>query len=132
MSHRHEQQESDLHRAIQAIITRGLSDPRIRGLITVTGVRLSRDGREATVLVSVLPAERQELTLHGLSSAAPHLRHALGDAIRARAVPTLHFKADTSTKKQAGVLRALERVREERESKDGAPDTGGSSGGPSE
>ena len=119
MSRRHEQLAADLHRAIQDVIQRGLSDPRVRGLITVTKVRLSQDGREATVLVSVLPAERQELTLHGLVSAAPHMRHALGEAIRARAIPTLHFKADTSTKKQAGVLRALDRVRAERETKGG-------------
>jgi len=120
LSHRHDQLEADLQREVQAVISRGLSDPRVRGLITVTSVRLSQDGREATVLVSVLPAERQELTLHGLTSAAPHLRHALGVAIRARAIPALHFRADTSTKKQAGVLNALDRVRAERELKESA------------
>ena len=117
MSHRHEQFASDLQRTVQDIITRGLSDPRVRGLITVTGVRLSPDSREATVLISVLPAERQELTLHGLISAAPHLRHAVGTALPHRAAPVLHFRLDSSTKKRVGVLQALDRVREERESR---------------
>ncbi len=134
MTRRHEHLAADLHRAIQAEISRGLNDPRVQGLITVTDVRLSQDGREATILVSVLPAERQALTLHGLSSAAPHLRHALGEAIRARSIPQLHFRVDNSTKKQAGVLRALDRVREEREARDdagGAP-PGEPAAGPSE
>jgi len=115
VSRRQEQLAADLQRAVQDAITRGLHDPRVRGLITVTEVRVSQDLREATILVSVLPAEAQELTLHGLISAAPHLRHALGESVRARNIPNLHFRADTSTKKQAGVLRALEQVRDERE-----------------
>jgi len=115
MSHRREQLAADLRRAVQDAISRGLHDPRVRGLVTVTEVRVSEDLREATVMVSVLPEDAQELTLHGLISAAPHLRHALGDSVRARNIPSLHFKADLSTKKQAGVLRALDRVREERE-----------------
>ncbi len=123
MSHRREQLAADLRRAIQDAISRGLHDPRVRGLITVTDVRVSQDLREATVFVSVLPDDAQELTLHGLISAAPHLRHALGGSVRARSIPHLHFKADTSTKREAGVLRALERVREERENRPGAANT---------
>ena len=63
MSRRTEQLASTLHRAIQEVIGRGFQDPRISGLITVTSVKVTEDMRSATVMVSVLPAERQNLTM---------------------------------------------------------------------
>ncbi len=115
MSRRTEQMASTLLRAIQEIITRGLQDPRVSGLITVTGLRVSEDKREATVMVSVLPADRQELTMHGLRAAVPHIRHQLGEMVDMRNTPNLSFKVDGSLKKQAGVIAALSKVSEERE-----------------
>lgn len=115
MSRRTEQMASTLLRALQEIITRGLQDPRVSGLITVTGLRVSEDKREATVMVSVLPADRQELTMHGLRAAVPHIRHQLGEMVDMRNTPNLSFKLDGSLKKQAGVIAALSKVSEERE-----------------
>lgn len=114
MSRRTEQMASTLQRAIQEIITRGLQDPRVSGLITVTAVRVSEDKREATVMVSVYPADRQELTMHGLRAAVPHIRHELGELVDMRNTPNLSFKLDSSLKKQATVIDALSKVAEER------------------
>lgn len=115
MSRRTEQMASTLLRALQEIITRGLQDPRVSGLITVTGLRVSEDKREATVMVSVLPADRQELTMHGLRAAVPHIRHQLGEMVDMRNTPNLSFKLDGSLKKQAGVIAAMSKVSEERD-----------------
>jgi ribosome-binding factor A len=117
MSRRAEQFASTIHQALQELISRGLQDPRISGLITVTSVEVSPDLKTAFVQVSVLPADRQDLTMHGLRSAAKHLRHVLGEKIATRAIPALEFRLDTSLKKQAGVFEALSRVREEQERK---------------
>ena len=38
------QRESVLLRAIQEVFSRGFADPRIRGLVTVTGIQLSDAG----------------------------------------------------------------------------------------
>ena len=47
-----------------------LKDPRI-GFVTITGVRTSRDLRQATVYVSVLGSKRKrEASLAGLASSA--------------------------------------------------------------
>jgi ribosome-binding factor A len=114
MSRRNEQLTSSIHRGVQSILDRGLQDPRVRGLITVTEVRLSQDMSEAVVVVSVLPEDKQDLTMHGLRAAASHVRHELSDLLELRRTPRLTFKLNKAFKKQAEVLRALTLVEEER------------------
>lgn len=111
MTARQEQLGSVILRAMQQILARGLSDPRVRGLITVTRVRVSDDLREATVLVSVTPEDQAELTLHGLQHAAGHLRSRLGETVNLRRLPKLIFRADRSLKKSAEVYTALRSVQ---------------------
>jgi ribosome-binding factor A len=101
-----------MRRALQEAIAR-VHDPRVRGLITVTGVDLSDDMREAVARISVLPESSQELTLHGLRSAAGMLRREVGDAVRIKRLPTLSFELDDSLKRQARVLSAIARVQPE-------------------
>lgn len=112
MSVRTDRVNSTLRRALQDAIARGINDPRVRGLITVTGVEVSPDLRTAIVRVSVLPESAQELTLHGLSSAAGMLRRQIGETVRMRRVPELTFHLDDSLKRQARVLSAIAKARE--------------------
>jgi|JRYH01.1.fsa_nt_gb ribosome-binding factor A len=113
MNRRHEQRAATILRAVQETISRGLSDPRVRGLITVTGIRLTDDDRMAIVSVSVLPEERQELTLHGLQAAAAHIRREVAERIRIREMPSLEFRVDESVKKQAELLAAINKAAAE-------------------
>jgi ribosome-binding factor A len=114
-SHRPEQLASAIREAVQQIIDRGLQDPRVSGLITITGVKVSQDLRNATISVSVMPEEKQNLTLHGLQNAGRHIRREAGELVNIRQLPELSFKLDTSLKKQAAVLEELEKIRKERE-----------------
>ncbi len=116
-NHRTEQFAAELRELIQEIILRGLNDPRISGLITVTGVRVTPDAKEAHVKVSVLPEEKQDLTYHGLKAASKHIRHLLSDTIRHRQIPMIVFKLDETLKREAEVNRALAQVALEREAK---------------
>lgn len=108
---------AELREQIQAIITRGLADPRIKGMITVTELTVAQDGRTASVLVSVMPHDKESLTLHGLTAAAPHIRRQVGDVITNKHIPELNFKLDERTKKQAVVLEAIAKARDEMESR---------------
>ncbi|MBL8764326.1 MAG: 30S ribosome-binding factor RbfA [Phycisphaerae bacterium] len=110
MSHRKEQLAATIDRSLRAILARGLQDPRVRGLITVTGVVLTPDLRSARVKVSILPEDAQRLTFQGLVHAAPHLKHQLGEALDLRRTPDLIFELDESLKRQAAVLRDLARA----------------------
>jgi ribosome-binding factor A len=115
VSHRREQVASTLQRAVQQVIAKGLQDPRISGMITVTAVEVSPDLKAATVLVSILPADRERLTMHGLRDAASHIRRQTGDLVDMRQVPELTFRLDSSLKKQADVYTAIAKVTAERE-----------------
>ncbi|MFA7236105.1 MAG: 30S ribosome-binding factor RbfA, partial [Phycisphaeraceae bacterium] len=101
MPHRQEQLESALRRTIGQILLTGMSDPRIKGMISVTAVKVSPDRREAVVSISVLPAEHQPLTVTALDHAARHIQAEISKRIEIRQMPHLHFKADDSLKKQA-------------------------------
>ena len=104
-----------LREAIQKVISQGLHDPRISGLITVTGVKTDNDLTQSTVNISVLPADRAELTLHGIKAAAAHIRHQIGNEVAIRKVPKLVFKLDTTSAKQAEILGAIARAADELE-----------------
>jgi ribosome-binding factor A len=121
MSHRKEQLASALHRAVQAVITRGLNDPRIRGMISVTRVQVSEDKRNATIYISVMPADKAELTMHGLKAAGTHIRRGAGEIIDAFRMPEFTFKLDKQFQKQAVTLAAIAKVRDEDPPADAPP-----------
>lgn len=110
MTHRPEQLASEIRSAVQELIDRGLSDPRISGMITITSVRVTPDNKSAFLSVSILPADRQTLTMHGLKSAAAHLRRQAGDLVRTRQIPELVFRLDETLKKQAAVIESINKA----------------------
>lgn len=106
---------SDIHRAVQDIISRGLHDPRISGMITVTRVTLDDDLTLAVIYVSIFPHDREKLALHGLVAAANFIRREAGETVRSRALPKFMFKLEIGTKAQAGVIDALLKAEEDRQ-----------------
>jgi ribosome-binding factor A len=118
MTIQHDRLTSSLLRGVQQRLAKGLQDPRVRGLITVTKVELTNDGTLATIGISVLPAEQQRLTVHGLQSAARHIRRDVADTIRTRTMPEFRFVEDDGMKKQAEVLATLAKARVEMDAKD--------------
>jgi ribosome-binding factor A len=108
MSHRQAQIESLLKRTVATVLQRGLSDPRIKGLVSVTHVDTSPDLRNATVFVSVLPEQYESSTIHGLTDATMHIQQQVKKAVALRLVPHLRFKLDRDLKKQAAVFAAID------------------------
>ncbi|GAB5495688.1 MAG: hypothetical protein Phyf2KO_07680 [Phycisphaerales bacterium] len=115
MSQRTDRISALLRESIQKVISKGLQDPRVRGLITVTRVTTADDLTQSTVFISVLPADRAELSMHGLKAAAAHIRHEVGNDVAIRKMPKLVFKLDAAASKQAGVLDAIAKATRERE-----------------
>jgi ribosome-binding factor A len=89
----------------------GLSDPRIRGLVTVTGVRVSPDLAQATVFYSVLQGEDEEVAHEGLQSAAGRVQAAVGRQTRLRRTPRLRFERDPVVERAMSMEAALREVR---------------------
>jgi ribosome-binding factor A len=74
-----------------------LSDPRI-GFVTVTGVKIARDFRNAKVYVSVLgDDDARERTLAALRSAHGLLQRAIARDSKLHHTPQLEFVYDDST-----------------------------------
>jgi len=83
-------------RAVIADAVGDLKDPRI-GMVTVTGVHVSRDLREATVYVSVLGSEKKRrASLVGLESAHGVLQTRLARELKLKRTPQLAFAYDES------------------------------------
>jgi ribosome-binding factor A len=112
---RHKQLSSTLLRAAQAVFARGFNDPRIQGLITVTGVELTTDLERARLRVSVLPREKEELTLHGLRHALPHIAREMMGRVEMRTFPRLSIERDEGLRAQHEVQALLAKDRLERE-----------------
>lgn len=94
-----------------AMLQSEVKDPRIRGLVSVSGVEVTQDLRQAKVYVSVLGDEAaKEATLEGLASAAGFLRAEVGRRLRLRHAPELSFHLDASMERGARIQALLNRV----------------------
>lgn len=107
MSHRVEQVESSLQRAVSQIIQRELNDPRVRGLVSITRADVAPDFSQAQLFVSVLPAEHGPLSVQGLNAAAPHIRKQVRRLVNLHKLPRLEFRLDEGLKKEAEVYAAI-------------------------
>ena len=98
---------------VAGFLADGAKDPRVTGLVTVTGVDLTRDLRHAKVFVSVLgtDAERKE-TFEGLASLASHLKIRVGRALRLRVAPDIEFKPDDSVARAARIETLLAQIKD--------------------
>ena len=101
------QVSSLLRRVIQERLARGLSDPRYRGLVSVTEVKVGSDLRTAVVLVSVLPEKYGSRVLHALKSATSLLRRQIRSETALRRVPELEFRLDDSIKRDAQIAESI-------------------------
>lgn len=89
-----------------------LKDPRVKG-VTVTRAEVSGDLQHAKVFVSVMGSEKdQQLTMHGLKSAAGFIQTKLADRLTSRYVPHVTFVLDEGVKKSIEIARL---IREENE-----------------
>ncbi len=97
---------------VSALIARRLKDPRITGLVTVTGAKMSPDLREVSVWVSIHGEEkvRQE-TLAGLESAAAYMQREVARRLKLRHTPHLRFRYDESVAEGDKIDRLLREVR---------------------
>jgi len=97
-----------IQRELAEVVRLELRDPRV-GMITLTGVELSRDQSHAKVFFTVLgPASAAELALEGLQRAAGFLRSELAHRLTTRKVPELHFEYDESVERGMRLSRLID------------------------
>ena len=98
----------DIMRELTAIL-RTVKDPRVTaGLISIVRVDVTRDLSYATVYVSAMDGlDAAKSAVKGLTSAAGYMRRELGNALKLRHVPELHFVADDSIAYSARIAKTL-------------------------
>ncbi len=98
---------------VATFLAEGAKDPRIRAFVTVTGVDVTRDLRQARVFVSLMGADADRAsTLDGLAHLAPHLRSLIGKSLRLRVAPEIEFRVDESIARAARIDSLLAQARE--------------------
>jgi len=120
---RRQQLDSTIQRSLQEILRRRLSDPRIRGMISITEIDITSDLREARVRVSIFPEQFESVTLHGLKAATLRIQRLLNRELTMRRPPHISFELDRTLKKQASVLAAINEALESDAERAGEHDT---------
>lgn len=106
--HRSERVGDQMQRELAELIRLEVKDPRV-GMLTLSGVEVSRDLSHAKVYFTLLDGEEKGHEAEaGLNHAAGYLRHALGHRLRLRVVPTLRFIYDDTPERGARISALID------------------------
>ena len=91
----------EIRRIISSLLLRGLKDPRLDGMVSITAVDVTSDCSYASVYITAFgvteeDTERREEILEAIYSAKGLIRKEIGRQIKLHRVPDLNFKFDTS------------------------------------
>jgi|SRR5580704_14981526 ribosome-binding factor A len=98
-----------IQRKLAQIIPQEIKDPRLKGFITISAVKVSADLGHAKVYFTILD-EDKKLATGILNAAASYLRTALARTITLRTVPQLHFIYDESIEYGERLSRLIDKV----------------------
>ncbi len=109
--HHRERMADAIRDEIGAIVQGELGDPRI-GLVSVTEVQLSADGKNAHVFFSASgTGEDAVRSLEGLLAAKGYIRHEIGVRLGLRHAPELHFSLDPGAQYGPRIAELLNRIK---------------------
>lgn len=97
-----------IKRELAGVIFSEIGDPRV-GSITITGVDISRDFKNATVFVTQLGKQSDDLEfVDVLNHAASFIRHKLSHRTEMRTTPSLRFKFDASIERGVSLSKLID------------------------
>lgn len=99
-----------MKREISVMIQQDIRDPRL-AMVTITGVKVSRDLSHAKVSYSVLgDAQRHQEAQDGLDSASGFIRRLVAQRVRLRQTPEIDFVFDASIEYDAKIEETLQDI----------------------
>ncbi|SIN88811.1 ribosome-binding factor A [Singulisphaera sp. GP187] len=107
-SHRSLRMAEAIREVVSSAILFEVADPRVSS-VTVINVELSRDLRNATILVSIMgsPAD-QDRSMSGLKHASGFIQARVAARLQTRFTPAIFFKRDESVKKSIEISRLID------------------------
>src|SRR4051812_5551091 len=107
-SHRNLRVAQAIREVVSSAILFEAADPRIRA-VTVLGVEVTGDLRNATIAVSIMGTElEQDRAMQGLKHAAGFFQSRVANRLQTRFTPILSFKRDDSVKKSIEMSRLID------------------------
>ncbi|CEG58811.1 30S ribosome-binding factor RbfA [Legionella fallonii] len=100
-----------IQRKLAQIIPQEIKDPRLKGFVTISAVKVSADLGHAKVYFTIFSEDKQ-LATNILNAAASYLRTALSRSITLRTVPQLHFIYDESIEYGERLSRLIDKVND--------------------
>jgi len=92
---RSERVAGTMRRELARLIQLEVKDPEV-GFVGLSDVEVTRDLSHAKVFVTVFETDKAVASVKALNRAAGYLRKRLGQEMRIRSVPELHFEHDAS------------------------------------
>ncbi len=109
MSRRTQRLNRAIQQEISRILEKDINDPRLSGLISITGVLTSEDLRHVRVYVSVLgDEEARTQALKGFAAASGFIKKEVSTNLRMRHAPDFAFEYDDSIERGTEVLQIME------------------------
>lgn len=106
---------------VATFLREGAKDPRLVGMVTITGVDVARDLRHARVFVTIMGSDSERAaTFDALDSMKGHLRSRLAKRLNLRVAPELSFRTDDSVARAARIESLLAQVREQKSGDEGS------------
>lgn len=103
---------SEFAHELGQVLGRGLKDPRITALVTVTGAKMAPDLKDVTAYVSILGDEQQKRsTLEGLKAASTWLQREVARNLKLRWTPHLRIVFDESVERGDRIDRLLREAK---------------------
>lgn len=122
---RSERVAGQLRRDLAQLIQMEMKDPDV-GFVSISDVVVTRDISHAKVYVTVFETDKAEQSITALKRAAGFLRSRLGQVMRIRSVPELHFihdaSVETGQRMDELIAQAVAEDRENEDRDNGHPD----------
>ena len=123
--------------SVSDTICNRLSDPRIKGIVSVTEVDVSPDMRNADVFLSIMAESetQRKMTFTAIEHATGKIQAQLKRKMTSKYCPKVHVREDTKLKNTLETLRLIEeaaseyRARDEQVSGEGESENYSSGGG---
>ncbi len=114
MSRRTQRLNRAIQQEISRILEKDINDPRLSGLISITGVLISEDLRHVRVYVSILgDEEARTQALKGFAAASGFIKKEVATNLRMRHAPDFAFEYDDSIERGTEVLQIMEDLARE-------------------
>jgi len=107
--------EKEMSRVISRLLYEEVKNPKIKGLVSISHLRVTEDLKFADVAFSVIPLSGEKINeakvLEGLQSIKGFLRKRLGQEIKLRYIPELRITLDDTISHAVKISKLIDEVK---------------------